>query len=254
MADIDAAIDALYQGPLDAFTDARNALAKNARRADVKALQKPSLPAWAVNQLYWHRRPVIDRLVAAAEAVRAEHGKTLAGRAADIAFAERAHKDAIRHALDEARAVLAQGGHPITAATLDAVRDTLGVLPSPEAAGRLTRPLAPQGLAALAGFTVAPGRPELRVVPKPETAAAKAAADADEDAEAAATLARRAAEREARDRRKAAEKAVEAARAELRRAEIALDDAERVLTRRRAERDKAASAHDAAAAALKRLE
>jgi hypothetical protein len=253
MADIDAEIDALYQGPLDAFTDARNALAKSAKRADVKTLQKPSLPAWAVNQLHWHRRPVIDRLVAAAEAVRSEHGKTLAGKSADIAFAERAHKDAIRHALDEARAVLAQGGHPITAATLDAVRDTLGVLPSPEANGRLTKPLAPQGFAALAGFTVAPGRPDLRVVPKPGK---QAAADdaADTDAEAERTLARRAAEREAREQRKAAEKAVEAARAELQRAEIALDDAERVAKRRRAERDKAAAAHDEAAAALKRLE
>ena len=80
MADIDDEIDRLYQGPLEAFTGARNALAKSAKRADLKELQKPNLPAWVVNQLHWHRRPVIDRLVAAAEAVRQEHGKALAGK------------------------------------------------------------------------------------------------------------------------------------------------------------------------------
>ena len=169
MADIDAEIDALYQGPLEAFTDARNALAKSAKRADIKTLQKPSLPAWAVNQLFWHRRPVIDRLVKAAEAVRLEHGKTLAGKAADIRAAEQAHRDAVKDALAEARTALGEAGHPLTAATLDAVRDTLQVLPSPEANGRLTRPLAPQGFAALAGFTVAPGRPDVARCPAADT-------------------------------------------------------------------------------------
>jgi hypothetical protein len=253
MPDIDAEIDALYQGPLEAFTDARNALAKSAKRADIKALQKPSLPAWAVNQLFWHRRPVIDRLVKAAEAVRHEHGKTLAGKAADIREAEEAHRDAIRDALAEARTALGEAGHPLTAATLDAVRDTLQVLPSPEANGRLTRPLAPQGFAALAGFTVAPGRPELRVVPPRAQATGSAVkagveddAEAEAEAEAARARARRDAERAERERRKAAEKALEGARAVLQRAEIALDDAERVAKKRRAKRDRAAAAHEKA--------
>ena len=254
MPDIDAEIDALYQGPLDAFTDARNALAKSAKRADIKTLQKPSLPAWAVNQLFWHRQPVIDRLVKAAEAVRLEHGKTLAGKAADIRAAEQAHRDAVKDALAEARTALGEAGHPLTAATLDAVRDTLQVLPSPEANGRLTRPLAPQGFAALAGFTVAPGRPDLRVVP-PRTQAAGSAvkkdavdddAEAEAEAEAARARARREAERAERERRKAAEKALESARAALQRADIALDDAERVAKKRRAERDLAAAAHEKA--------
>ena len=254
MPDIDAEIDALYQGPLEAFTDARNALAKVAKRADIKTLQKPSLPAWAVNQLFWHRRPVIENLVKAAEAVRIEHGKTLAGKAADIRAAEQAHRDAVKDALAVARTALGEAGHPLTAATLDAVRDTLQVLPSPEANGRLTRPLAPQGFAALAGFTVAPGRPDLRVVP-PRTQAAGSAvkkdavdddAEAEAEAEAARARARRESERAERERRKAAEKALESARAALQRADIALDDAERVAKKRRAERDLAAAAHEKA--------
>ena len=156
MADIETEIDALYQGPLDAFTDARNALAKTAKRPDVKALQKPSLAAWVVNQLHWHHRAALDRLGTAAEAVRKEHGKALSGRPADVRAAEQAHREVVRAVLTDARAVLTEGGHPITQATLDAVRDTLQALPSPEANGRLARPLAPKGFEALAGFTVAP--------------------------------------------------------------------------------------------------
>ena len=67
MADLDSDIDRLYQGPLDAFIDARNALAKASKVAAVKALVKPSLPAWAVNQLHWHQRALVDRLVAASQ-------------------------------------------------------------------------------------------------------------------------------------------------------------------------------------------
>ncbi|MGD9904251.1 MAG: hypothetical protein AB7U83_12365 [Vicinamibacterales bacterium] len=251
MADLDARIDALYQGPLDAFTDARNALAKAEKRPDLKTLAKPSLPAWAVNQVYWHRRAAFDRLIAAAEAVRRAHGETLAGRPADVAGADQAHREAVKATLVEARDALVAAGHPTTPATLDAVRDTLQMLPAPEANGRLVKPLAPTGLAALAGFAVAE-RPALRVVPP----AGQPASTRDEavEAEAARVRARREAERDARERRKTAEKAAADAKAVLLRAEIALDDAARVLQKRQAERDAAADAHQRAAAALEQLD
>ena len=183
MSDIDDEIDRLYQGPLEAFTEARNALAKSAKRADLKTLQKPNLPAWVVNQLHWHRRPVIDRLVAAAEAVRLEHGKALTGKNADVRAAEQAHRDLVKDGLAAAREVLAEGGHPATPATLDAIRETLQALPSPEANGRLTRALSPRGFEALAGLTVtAPARPAMHVVPPPKrhdrTAGTSRASDA----------------------------------------------------------------------------
>src|SRR5439155_7398313 len=54
---VDAEVEALYGLPLDEFTRARDALAKERTRAgdkaaaaDVKALRKPSLTAWALNQ------------------------------------------------------------------------------------------------------------------------------------------------------------------------------------------------------------
>jgi hypothetical protein len=242
MADIDAQIDALYQGPLDAFTEARNALAKSSKRPDVKTLAKPSLPAWVVNQLHWHRRPLVERLVAAAKAVRAAHLAALAGKPADVRAAEAAHRDAVREALAEARTVLAEGGHPSTPATLDAVRDTLQALPAPEADGRLTKPLAPRGFEALAGLTVAP-RPR----PSPPIEDASPAADR----EAERTRAREQAEREKRERQerlRAARQALEEARDALDRADAALEEAEREVLTRRAER---AAALEALARATK---
>lgn len=245
MADIDAQIAALYQGPLDAFTDARNALAKSSKRPDVKTLAKPSLPAWVVNQLYWHRRPLVERLVAAAEAVRAAHLAALGGKPADVRAAETAHRDAVREALAEARRVLAQGGHPSTPATLDAVRDTLQALPAPEADGRLTKPLTPRGFEALAGLTVAP-RPNLRIVeprPRPSPPVEDAGPAANRDAERA--RAREQAEREKQERQerlRAAQQALEEARDALDRADAALEEAEREVLSRRAERTAALEA------------
>src|SRR5579872_3059426 len=66
---LEAEIDRLYQLPLDEFTEARNAVAKDAggEAGRVRALGKPSVPAWIVNQLYWRDRPTWDALIAAAE-------------------------------------------------------------------------------------------------------------------------------------------------------------------------------------------
>lgn len=229
MADIDAAIDQLFQGPLDAFTDARNALAKAAKRADVKALAKPSLPAWAVNQLFWHRRAVIERLEAASDAVRREHQRALAGEAADIARADQSHREALRDAAAAAKEVLTSGGHAITPGTLAAIRDTLQALPSLEANGRLTRPLAPRGLEALAGLVFAarvpgpaaalPAAPRSTVAATSPATTSKGAAANDEGARAQA----------AREKEKAAEKATKEREAARRKAEAALAEAREAL-------------------------
>ena len=82
---IEDEVDRLYQLPLKEFTPARNALAKQAdgdHAATVRALQKPSVPAWAVNQLYWQKRAVYDELVEAAERLRTTHRSLLAGNSA----------------------------------------------------------------------------------------------------------------------------------------------------------------------------
>src|SRR4029450_6337663 len=90
----ESSVDRLYQLPLSDFVSARNALAKEpgADAAAIRALQKPSLPAWAVNQLYWRRRDVYDDLIARARDLRATHDATLGGKTPDPRGATRAHR------------------------------------------------------------------------------------------------------------------------------------------------------------------
>jgi len=265
MADTDTAIDELYRGPLDAFTDARNALAKSAKRADLKALVKPSLPAWAVNQLFWHHRAVLDRLVSASEDVRAAHQRALAGEPADIARAEQAHREALREAAAAAKGVLTAGGHAITPGTLDAIRDTLQALPSPDANGRLTRPLAPRGLEALAGLVFAarvPGpaaAPAAVARPTPSLAAGASSTAGTASDAAVARAARekvKAADKAAKEReaaRRKADAALAAARQALTAADAAVELAERDLATRQSERVAAREAVKRAQRAVEEL-
>src|SRR5581483_8752890 len=102
MADpVDEAAERLYGLPLDEFTAARNAAAKELRdrglrdEADeVKALPKPSAAAWAVNQLTRRRHADLDEFLEAATAAR---DAQLGGSAA--AEAREAVKE-MRRALD----------------------------------------------------------------------------------------------------------------------------------------------------------
>ncbi len=71
------AIRALYLGPLGEFRAGRQALAKGLRQAgdarerEVKALSKPALSAWAVNQLFARERQAMTALARAGERARA---------------------------------------------------------------------------------------------------------------------------------------------------------------------------------------
>src|SRR5688572_20443879 len=105
MAVSDEDIDRLFQLPLDEFTPARNALAKGAGPDGpaIKRLHRPHAAAWAVNQLYWRRRKIYERLVTAAERLRAAHSQLLAGQKVDLAAAEQAHRDAVKASMDEIR-------------------------------------------------------------------------------------------------------------------------------------------------------
>lgn len=154
VASIDDEIDALYALAPDAFIAARNALARRAgtRAAEVKALAKPSAPAWAVNQLFWHRRPLFDALVRASEARRSAHVEQMAGRAADVVRADARHRSALKEARDAAVGFLRDVGDAVSPATLLALERTLEVVPSPEICGRLVRPLEPVGFSTLAAL------------------------------------------------------------------------------------------------------
>ena len=152
----DADVDRLYQLPLGEFTAARNALAKDAKHAaDIRALSKPPLAAWAVNQLYWKNRRTWDALVDAAEHLRRVNKAVLGGRSGDVRAAGAAHDAAVRDALKATLDQLTLAGHPVTEATRQAVLNTLRALPADEPPGRLTRVLQPGAFEVLAGLTIA---------------------------------------------------------------------------------------------------
>ena len=73
----DDLIDQLYQLPLKEFTAARNALAKSGADASIKKLEKPTLAAWAVNQLYWRERKVYDEVIKTSTQVRTAYRRML---------------------------------------------------------------------------------------------------------------------------------------------------------------------------------
>jgi hypothetical protein len=154
----DAPIDRLYQLPPGEFVAARNALAKETGAADIKALQKPSLPAWAVNQLYWRSRDLYDEVTARAEDLKATHLATERGKRADLRGASRDHEQAVDAALKATLSLLAEDGQPITDATRQAIATTLRGLPGEEPPGRLTRPLEPRGFDMLAAAAAGAGR------------------------------------------------------------------------------------------------
>ena len=163
-------IDRLYQLPLEEFTAARNALAKTAGddSADVRQLVKPSMPAWAVNQLYWKRRELYDALIEASAALRKTHKTILGGRRADLREPSRAHEEAVDAALKGALAILQEADHPATEATRQGVLTTLRALPTNEPPGRLTETLQPGGFEMLQGISIAGSKGIIR--PKVEPA------------------------------------------------------------------------------------
>lgn len=264
MSDPDAGIDALYRGDLAAFVAARNALAKALKRPDLKTLEKPTAPAWAVNQLFWHDRAVFDRLVEASEALRAAHRDALSGQPADLRTSESTHRAALREALVAAQRRLTGAGHAASPATVDAIRRTLEALPHPDAQGRLVQPLSPAGLEALAGLTVAPAAPRpaspargpatvTRFPERPGVADRAEAAKALREREAAARDAR---DREAKareERQRAADEALRAAAKDYERAQAAVADAESQLSAARQARDAAAAAYEKAKRAVREL-
>jgi hypothetical protein len=246
MPDLDDQIDRLYQLPLEEFTAERNALAKAAKEARLKNLEKPNVAAWAVNQLYWRHRQDYEGLVKAAERLRAEHRKLLSGKSSDIREAEKSHRDAIRSAAERIKQLLSEGGHATSDQTLTAVQETLEALPAAESPGRLVRPLKPMGFEALAGVSFSPAsRPPLRVVPPPsrETGAVKAR-DLKRERELAKQRERE--DRERKERQRQAEKELKAAEAAMLRAEEAVKKAEKTLSELRATRDEAVSEYQRA--------
>jgi hypothetical protein len=154
---LDDKINDLYQQPLSEFIAARTALAKSlsgdeAKR--VKALAKPTVVPWAVNQVYWRARATYDRLMKSGEQLRKAQIAALEGKAADVRTAGEAHRRAIADAVGEAERLAAPSGSKPSPDGLMRTFEALSVAGEPpEEPGRLTQPLQPAGFEALAGVT-----------------------------------------------------------------------------------------------------
>ncbi len=238
----DDPIDQLYQMPLDEFTAGRNALAKETGDAAVKKLEKPNLAAWAVNQLYWHRRNLYDEVIKTSGQVRTAHKQMLAGKSADVRAVEVFHAEAMRKAKDAIRKMLEAAGNNASDAVMTPVTETLDALPTTAPPGRLTKPLRRTGFEALQGITIA-ARPATPVTAKPE-AAKPAAGESDRERK------KREADQQdrlmAKERLRFAEAAEREAEASLGRAKRTLDRAERTRERIEGELEEASVAEKAA--------
>lgn len=154
-AELEERIDELYKLPLDEFTGARNALAKDSGEASVKKLEKPSVAAWAVNQLYWRERKLYDEVIKTSGQLHAAYKQQLAGKTPDVRAVEVFQKEAMRRAKHAIRRMLEEAGNRGADAVMMPITETLDALPSTDRPGRLTKPLRRTGFEVLQGVTIA---------------------------------------------------------------------------------------------------
>ena len=272
-------VDDLYGLPLDRFVPERAALARELRAAGrrdeaaaVGALRKPSVAAWAVNQLVRSQPRAIARLLKAGQGLRDAQTKVLAGRGRgpSLRMAAERERTAVDELVKTARGLLTSDGHEVSPATLDRVGETLNAAALDEGAqelvrgGRLERELRHIGFG-LGDVAVAPaarrtpaqrqpaagGNSTHGAAKPPREVSADRKSVARERAEAQraardranARKAARAAEADARRRVTRAARAVALAEERRERAERALRDADEALAGARAEAGAAADAH-----------
>lgn len=256
--DLDEALDRLYAAPLDEFTATRNALAKELGRngPQVKALKKPNLAAWALNQVARRHAAELEELFEATKAVRLAQRRVLSGgKALALREATESRAKIVSNLTKLATTILTEAGHAAAQSTVSAITNSFVAIAGNEEGaealrkGRLTRELHAESDIAFTeggGLTLveseesseeaeeAPGRSQaLRAAVNEARERAQAAGRALRDAEkdvADSVRESDEADRAAKAAREAAEfarRAVEARRAEAEEAERELTEAQR---------------------------
>jgi hypothetical protein len=158
MSALDSRIDELYQGPLESFTAARNALAKTLTgdaKKQVAALPKPLAIAWIVNHTYWHARKAYDELLSTGKHLHAAQVGALQGRSTDIRAASDRHAAALTEVMSKAMTLAEAGGVQPQADALRRMFEDVSTRPSlPAQHGRFVKPLEPAGFEALTGLSI----------------------------------------------------------------------------------------------------
>ncbi len=123
----------LYGLALDEFTEARNRLARELAKEGekeeakrVKALRKPSQPAWLVNQLARRRKKAAKDLLRAGERLRRAQEKALGGSGrGNLEKAMAAERNAVEELLSAAREIAGAEDIKLSDANLARVQSTL---------------------------------------------------------------------------------------------------------------------------------
>ena len=215
--ELEAAILAVYHGPLDAFVSRRDALVKQLRAAKrrddadrVKALRKPSRTAWILDSVVHEDPSTLEQLATAISAAQTVHS------GADLRTAMDSVRGAIRDVAAAGARVAIRAGQPIDVSVLvTAVHAAIGETSAFNdlRAGRLVDVPDGGGLDILAAITIsAPASPSRTPSSQTTPAPAPEPPNENQDTEASARAAHE------------AELAI-AARADLQRAEASLADA-----------------------------
>ena len=170
----------LYGLPLEQFTRARDELARELRRAGkkdqadaVRALRKPTVSAWTVNQVARRHPQEARALVKAGEELRKAQRAAVSGRDPQaLRAAQRAHRERLddltsiaRHELDVAGATAQRVAQTLRAASVDKEASKAFL------AGALTGDVEPGGFGPMLGVaprTRARARQKRQPKPKPK--------------------------------------------------------------------------------------
>ena len=260
-------MDELYGLPLDRFTPERNALARELRNggerergAEVAALRKPSVAAWAVNQLVRTQKSAIGELFEAGDGLRHAHDEVLAGRGdgGSLRVAVERERQAVESLIQSAGGLLSTDGHELSPTIIDRVADTLHAAALDDDArahgrdGRLERELRHVGLGY--GGRRWHTRDCAHPAADPGRALGRRASRGTKRAAEKSTADRRATERAMRERAQAEAQARAEERALEREARRRLERAERGAELAHERRDRAGQALEAAEGELAEAE
>lgn len=186
-------ISKLYALPLAEFTTARNALAKQLRSAgdreaadEIKRLGKPTVSAWAVNQLYHEHRSTFDEFLAAGRAQR-QAVQSGSEKLRSVNERKRALQAELLKTAGEILGREKTRLSPVLRQRISRSLDALAARP-PEAdtppLGRITADVEPTGFDALLGAQIAPATAGQGTKRPPAPAAKRATAPATQRATA----------------------------------------------------------------------
>lgn len=170
MEELEASIDELYAGPLDAFVRERDALAKarasmgdTEGAARVRALRKPVVSAWALNRLAREEPEAVNDLAALGDRLRTAQRRAISGGAVEpLREAIEDRRRAVTSLARAASAILEAAGIGAALHSGDLTSTLEAAAADQEAAvllrsGRVVKPLRPpsafgeQGLRVLQG-------------------------------------------------------------------------------------------------------